>query len=136
MRHGVGEAAHAVPAQLHVEVEPAADDVQVVVDQAGHDAPPLEVDASSTFGPLAKKPHHVFHRARPRWNRHCVRVLPVKSGNSALKRQEISRVSNGFRSIDPFGSQACRNGSLSRIEVQRSVEPVTVKSLVNQAASE
>ncbi len=42
--HRVGEAAHAVPAQLHVEVEPAADDVQVVVDQAGQHAAALEVD--------------------------------------------------------------------------------------------
>ena len=42
--HGVGEAAHAVPAQLHVEVEPAADDVEVVVDQARQHAPALEVD--------------------------------------------------------------------------------------------
>ena len=43
-RHRVGEAAHAVPAQLHVEVEPAADDVQVIVDQARQHAPPAEVD--------------------------------------------------------------------------------------------
>ena len=42
--HGVGEAAHAVPAQLQVEVEAAADDVQMAVDQAGQDAPALEVD--------------------------------------------------------------------------------------------
>ncbi len=33
-RHCVGKAAHPVPAQLHVEVEAAADDVQMVVDQA------------------------------------------------------------------------------------------------------
>ena len=43
-RHRIGQRAHAVPAQLHVEVEPAADDVQVVVDQAGQYAPALEVD--------------------------------------------------------------------------------------------
>ena len=42
--HRVGEAAHAVPAQLHVEVEPAANDVQMVVDQPGQNAPALEVD--------------------------------------------------------------------------------------------
>ena len=42
--HGVGERAHAVPAQLHVEVEAAADDVEMVVDQAGQHAPALEID--------------------------------------------------------------------------------------------
>jgi len=42
--HRVREAAHAVPAQLQVVVEPAADDVQVAVDQPGQDAPALEVD--------------------------------------------------------------------------------------------
>ena len=31
----VGQAAHAVPAQFEVEVEATADDVQMVVDQAG-----------------------------------------------------------------------------------------------------
>ena len=36
--HRVGERAHAVPAQLHVEVQAAANDVQMVVDQAGQDA--------------------------------------------------------------------------------------------------
>ena len=44
--HGVGERAHAVPAQLHVVVEAAADDVHVAVDQARDDAPPFEVDAA------------------------------------------------------------------------------------------
>ena len=39
--HGVGQDAHAVPAQLHVVVQPAADDVHVGVDQAGDDAAAL-----------------------------------------------------------------------------------------------
>jgi len=46
MCHGVGERAHAVPPQLHVEIETAADDVEVVVDQAGQHATSREVDDS------------------------------------------------------------------------------------------
>ena len=42
--HRVGEAAHAVPAQLQVEVEATANDVEMVVDEARQDAPALEVD--------------------------------------------------------------------------------------------
>src|SRR5262249_35577035 len=37
--------AHAVPAQLHVVVQAAADDVHVVVDEAGNDAATGQVDA-------------------------------------------------------------------------------------------
>ena len=55
--HGVGEAAHAVPAQLHVEVEPAADDVEMVVDQPRQDAPALEVD---DLGLRTCQRHHLF----------------------------------------------------------------------------
>ena len=44
--HRVGEAAHPVPAQLHVEIEPAADDVQVVIDQSRQNAAPFEIDDS------------------------------------------------------------------------------------------
>ena len=42
--HGVGETAHAIPAQLHVEVQSAADDVQVVVDQARQRTSGFQVD--------------------------------------------------------------------------------------------
>src|SRR4029450_13350934 len=42
--HGVGERSHAVPPQLHVEIQATADDVKVVVDQTGQDAAALEVD--------------------------------------------------------------------------------------------
>ena len=55
--HRVGQAAHAVPAQLQVEVEAAADDVQVVVDQAGQHAAALEVDRRGWRGrPAAGRP--------------------------------------------------------------------------------
>src|SRR5260370_4498278 len=43
-RHSVGEARHAIPAKLHVEVEPAADDVQVVIDEAGKHTPSRQVN--------------------------------------------------------------------------------------------
>ena len=56
-RHRIGQRAHAVPAQFHVEVEPAANDVQVIVDQAGQHAPALEVDNP---GPLAGERHHLM----------------------------------------------------------------------------
>ncbi len=55
--HCIGERAHAVPAQFHVEVEPAANDVQMVVDQAGKNAPAFEVD---NLGLLASKLHHII----------------------------------------------------------------------------
>ena len=42
--HGVGKAAHAVPAQLHVEVEPAADDVEWLSIRPGITRRPLEID--------------------------------------------------------------------------------------------
>jgi hypothetical protein len=43
-RHRIGQRAHPVPAQFHIEVEPAANDVQVIVDEARQHAPALEVD--------------------------------------------------------------------------------------------
>ena len=43
-RHGLGQARHAFPAQLHIIVEPAADHMDVAVDQAGDRAPTLGVD--------------------------------------------------------------------------------------------
>jgi len=55
-RHRISERAHAVPAQLHIEVEPTANDVQVIIDQAGQDTSALEVD---NLGLLAGKFHHV-----------------------------------------------------------------------------
>ena len=44
-RHGVGQRAHAVPAQFHVVVQAAAHHMGVVVEQAGQGAALLEVDA-------------------------------------------------------------------------------------------
>jgi hypothetical protein len=42
--HRIGERAHAIPAQLHVEVEPATDDVEMIVDQSRKHALAFEVD--------------------------------------------------------------------------------------------
>ena len=41
---GIGQRRHPVPAQFHVEVESAADHVDVGVVEAGDDPPPLQVD--------------------------------------------------------------------------------------------
>ena len=42
--HRIGERPHAVPAQFHIEVEAAADDVEMIVDQPRQHAAALEVD--------------------------------------------------------------------------------------------
>src|SRR5262245_3878999 len=55
--HGIGEATHAIPAQFHVEVEPAADNVQVIVDEPWQRASASQVDDASRG---ASEPHHVF----------------------------------------------------------------------------
>ena len=49
--------AHTVPAQLHVEIEPAADDVQMIVDQPGQRATTLQIDDPCRG---AGERHHVF----------------------------------------------------------------------------
>ncbi|MNI22979.1 hypothetical protein D3C73_765460 [compost metagenome] len=41
--HGVGQAGYAVPAELHVVVQPAADEVGVAIDQARHHPPAAQV---------------------------------------------------------------------------------------------
>ena len=51
--HRIGQRRHAVPAQLHVEVEPAADDVQVVVDEAGNDASAAQIQHACVPGPAS-----------------------------------------------------------------------------------
>ena len=48
---GVGQRRHAVPAQLHVVVEPAPDQVQVRIVQAGDDRPPARVDDLRAVAP-------------------------------------------------------------------------------------
>src|SRR6266403_2209703 len=41
--HGVGERPHTIPAQLHVVVQAATNNVHVAVDQAWNHAPALEI---------------------------------------------------------------------------------------------
>ena len=55
--HRVGQRPHAVPAQFHVEVQAAADDVKVIVDQPRQDATPLQVD---DLGRGARQLHYVL----------------------------------------------------------------------------
>src|SRR3982074_3810854 len=84
--HRVGKRSHAIPAQLHVVVEPAADDVHVAVDETGNDAAPLEVDASRTG---TGQTHDIL--LGPRCNetvatngdRLRLRILPVERGDPA-----------------------------------------------------
>ena len=57
---GVGQRGHVLPAQLHVEVEAAADEVGVAVVEAGDDAPPAEVDHP---GPGCRGAHHLVRLA-------------------------------------------------------------------------
>ena len=83
MRHGVGEAAHAVPAQLHVVVQPAADDVQVVVDQARHDAPALEVDRPWSSDLPAPSPRLSAPTARKRPSRIATAVASGARGRAS-----------------------------------------------------
>ena len=92
--HGVGKAAHAVPAQLHVEVQPAADDVQVVIDQAGQNAPALQIDdlgrgpascMTSWSRPTAEKMPSLIATA------FAVGLRAVERGEQAVRQDEIGR---------------------------------------------
>jgi hypothetical protein len=91
-RHRISERAHPIPAQLHIEVEPAADDVQVIVDQAGQHPPALEID---NLGLLAGKFHHVIVAAhcgeftvRDR-HRSGGRIGAVECGEQAAMKDKI-----------------------------------------------
>ena len=48
--HRIGQRTHAVPAQFKVVVQPAANHVRVVVEQAGHHAAALQVDLARAAG--------------------------------------------------------------------------------------
>jgi hypothetical protein len=52
-----------VPAQLHVKVQAAANDVQVVVDEAREGTTPSEIDDTGSW---ARKRQNVFASADPR----------------------------------------------------------------------
>ena len=84
MRHRVGERAHAVPAQLHVEVQAAANDVQVVVDQARQDAPALQIDDAVS----APASGITSRRGRRRANWPSVIATAWRVGLDAIERGE------------------------------------------------
>lgn len=54
-RHAIGERSHAIPAQLHVVVEAAANDVHVAADQPGDDA------AAGPIDPIARNTRQRQH---------------------------------------------------------------------------
>ncbi|MCY1299572.1 hypothetical protein D9M70_491050 [compost metagenome] len=86
-RHRIGERTHAVPAQLHVEVEAAAHDVGVVVVETRQHALALEVD-------------HPGARAGQRHDRPVVvdgQELSVLDGNGACRR--VAAVERGDKAV-------------------------------------
>jgi hypothetical protein len=93
-RHGIGERADSVPAELHVEVEAAADDVQMIIDQTRQRAPPLKVDDR---GLHSGQPHHVFVTADGKkfaiFDSNSVgrRPQPVEGHKQAARQNEIGR---------------------------------------------
>jgi len=52
--HGVGKRRHAIPTQLHIEVETTADYVEMAIIQARNDRAALQVDAA---GRVRRKAH-------------------------------------------------------------------------------
>jgi hypothetical protein len=97
--HRVGERPYTVPAQFHVGVEPAADDVKVIVDQPRQDTATPEVDdLCGQAGEL----HHLLvvtdggedtvlyrHRAG------C-RIAAIERGEQASVQDEIRRTHERF----------------------------------------
>jgi len=55
-RHGVRKTAHAVPAQLHIEVETATNDMEMIIDQSGQYASCFKVDDLCS---LIGERHHI-----------------------------------------------------------------------------
>jgi hypothetical protein len=80
-RLGFAQGAHAVPAQLQVEVESAADDVEMIVDQPRQDATTLEVD---DLGLRTCQRHHLFVGA----NREKATVSDRHGGRGRLRARK------------------------------------------------
>ena len=74
--HGIGEAAHPIPAQLHVEVEATTDDVQVIVYETREGTASPEVNDA---GLCAGKRQDVFASSDRR-------ELTVLDGDGARRR--------------------------------------------------
>jgi len=103
-RHGVGQRADTVPAQFHVEVQPAADDVGMVVDQPGQHALALEVDNP---GAGASQCHDVLVVADSQ-------DLAVLDGDGTRRR--VGTVKGGDQPMmqDQVGGVVFNHGSLPR----------------------
>jgi hypothetical protein len=92
-RHRVGEASQAVPPQFHVEVEPATNNVQVIVDEAREDAARTQVnDPRRRTG----QRHHVpvatdsgEHTVSDR-NRASSRVCAIERGDESIPQDQVS----------------------------------------------
>jgi len=90
--HGVGERGHAFPAQFHIIVQPAADDVDVAVDEAGDQAPAAGVDdAGIGCGGGADFLFRTDSEKFPAPDRHCLRlrVLAVKGRDLGVGKDEV-----------------------------------------------
>ena len=115
--HRVGQRAHPVPAELHVEVEPAADDVKVIVDQPRQDAAPFQIDD------LGRRPGQLHDLAVVAdrgedaildGDRACGRVGTVERGEEATVEDSIGSVHDAFSAtlVVSLASSACRPGSM------------------------
>jgi hypothetical protein len=89
--------------------------VHVAVDQAGDDAPTIQVDASDSRRRSLKNVGIASDSNEPpirNGNGSCTRILPVKGGNFAIEEDEISRVSRALRSTcSGLRAKGCRKGS-------------------------
>ena len=113
IRHGVGEAAHAVPAQLHIVVEPAADDVHVAVDQARDHPPAAGVDHARA---VARKPHDLALAAHG--EEAAVldrdRLGAGSAGSSVVTCAFLQDQVGGLRACDQAGAEAGAEGAECR----------------------
>ena len=111
--HRIGERGDAVPAQLHVVVEPAADDVDVRVDQARNHAARRGVDDT---GVGADQGHHFSGIAHgdeaPARHRHGTgqRALFVQGGDLGVMDDQIGSGHGSSSRRSGEGSASCRGG--------------------------
>src|SRR4051794_38718224 len=94
-RHSVCKRPHAVPAQFHIEVQPAPDDVKMVVDQSRKNATSLDIDHPSR---RTSKPHHVAFltdgHKQSVFDGHgtSYRIGAIESGKAASMKDQIRRL--------------------------------------------
>ncbi len=112
-RHRIGQRTYAVPAQLHVEVETAADDVKMVVNQAGQHALTLQINEQRVF---AGERHHLVVAPDRRElavsdrDGACRRV-------GAIERCEQSAMQDEVRRESRCGGHNCASGSFAAAAV-------------------